>query len=78
MSTSNQLNFDPPGRDEIAKILKKLKTGKAASDIPPSFIKCAADSNEVMSELVKLYRLVWETEISCYMERNLKRKSHVS
>lgn len=60
--TSNQLNFDPPGRDEIAKILKKLKAGKAASDIPPSFIKCAADSNEVMSEIVKLYRLVWETK----------------
>ena len=60
--TSNQLNIDPPGRDEIAKILKKLKAGKAASDIPPSFIKCAADSNEVMSEIVKLYRLVWETK----------------
>ena len=42
--------------------MKGLHNKKAANDIPPSFIKCAAESNEFMTEIVKLYKMVWATK----------------
>ena len=44
------------------KILRKLKGGKSANDIPPAFIKCAIESEDMMKELLNLYGKVWETK----------------
>lgn len=62
LKPSNEINTKPPDKDEILAVLKGLHNKKAANDIPPSFIKCAAESNEFMTEIVKLYKMVWATK----------------
>ena len=57
------INVEPPTFSELEKILKKLKGGKSANDIIPAFIKCSLESEEMMYELLNLYKLVWETKI---------------
>ena len=64
LSTNPQrvINTNAPTILELKNILKKLKGGKSANDIPPVFLKCALDSEEMIQELVKLYKLVWQTK----------------
>lgn len=56
------VNVEPPTHSELLKILRKLKGGKSANDIPPAFIKCAIESEDMMKELLNLYGKVWETK----------------
>lgn len=60
--SSSKINFEPPEKEEILSIMKKLKNNKASNDISPSFIKCAAESDKVIKEIVKLYKLVWKSK----------------
>ena len=59
---SRIINVEPPTMSELTNILKKLKRGKSANDIAPAFIKCSLESNEMMEEILNLYRIVWETK----------------
>jgi len=60
LSTQN-LNILPPEEKEIIDIIKNLKERKSANEIPIAFIKCAIDNKDFVSEIVKLYQSVWET-----------------
>lgn len=55
------LNSDPPKKDEILDVLKKLKNGKAANDMPTIYLKYAIKCEAIVSELEKLYETVWRT-----------------
>ena len=60
---SRVINIEPPTMSELVNVLKKLKGGKSANDIAPAFIKCSLESNEMMEEILKLYKVVWETKV---------------
>ena len=51
----------PPSQDEIMKVIKKLKFGKSANDIPALFLKQVICCEDLMLEMTKMYELVWET-----------------
>jgi len=55
------LNTDPPKKDEILDVLKKLKNGKAANDMPTIYLKYAIKCEAIVLELEKLYEAVWHT-----------------
>ena len=40
-----------------------MKNGKAANDLPAIYLKSAIESPEVVDEIVKLYSIVWLTEL---------------
>ena len=52
----------PPEKKEIIDILKRLKNGKSSNDLQAIYLKTAIESNEVIEELVKLYKTVWMTK----------------
>ena len=54
-------NVEPPASDELITIIKKLKNGKAANDIPAEFIKAALSSKEFTAEMLSLYVEIWDT-----------------
>lgn len=62
ISTTCQINCNPPSKDEIICTLKQLKNGKSSNDIPAIYLKSAIDSIEVLNEMTKLYDAVWKTE----------------
>ena len=43
------------------KVIKKLKHGKSANDVPIAYIKCALEVNEFMDEMTLLYQSIWAT-----------------
>ena len=53
----------PPDLEELNDVIKKLKDGKSASDIPTAFIKHAMDNTEFAKEIVKLYETVWNHQV---------------
>ena len=53
----------PPSREEITNVIKKLKRGKSASDIPALYLKHVTSCEELMLELTKMYELVWQTKM---------------
>ena len=55
------INTNPPKQEEILDVLKKLKKGKAANDVPTIYLKYAIQCESVVLELEKLYELVWTT-----------------
>ena len=61
ISEKNKIDTSPPGKHELYLIIKKLKSGKAANDIPIEYMKCALENPLFLSEMVELYRTVWET-----------------
>ena len=50
-----------PNQQEVREVLMNLKHGKASNDIPVAYLKYAAQSEELIEEMVKLYSLVWDT-----------------
>ena len=56
-----EINVNPPKKEEILDVLKKLKKGKAANDVPTIYLKYAIQCESVILELEKLYELVWTT-----------------
>ena len=55
-----RLGIKIPDRTEITKIVRKLKGRKAATDIPPEFLKAAIESEAYSDALVSLYKKTWE------------------
>ena len=59
--TTDDINSGPPDEKEIIDVIRKLKDGKSASNVPSAFIKHALDCEEFKAEIVKLYGKIWET-----------------
>ena len=62
ISTRSDTRVGPPDELELISVIKKLKDGKSASDIPTTFIKHALGSRAFVIEIVKLYETIWETK----------------
>ena len=58
---TDDISTAPPNREEMQTTLKHLKNGKAANDIPGEYLKYAANSEELIDEMVSLYGTIWET-----------------
>ena len=56
-----EMNIDPPGIEELESIVKSLKNGKSANDVPAEFVKCAMECDEFKLEMVKLFQSIWKT-----------------
>ena len=60
-----EVNIDirtaPPDHQGVRAVLTHLKNGKAANDIPAAYLKYAAQSEELIDEMVRLYSIVWNT-----------------
>ena len=79
---TNGMTTMPPEKDEIETSMRRLKDGKAYNDIPAALLKYAADSKELVKEVTKLFKKVWEYKkvptiwghfrISCTLERLFK------
>ena len=63
--STNEIKTGPPDREELIATIKKLKNGKAANDIPADYIKCALSCDSMLTEMVKMYEKVWETNEYC-------------
>ena len=57
----NGIKTSSPDKDELRKVLKKLKNGKAANDIPAEFLKYAESSDEFINEMHSLFTSIWTT-----------------
>ena len=55
------INTEAPSKDEILSTIKKLKTNKAASDLPVAYLKYAVSCNCVLDEMKKLMDTIWMT-----------------
>ena len=62
ISTRSDTRVGSPDELELISVIKKLKDGKSASDIPTTFIKHALGSRAFVIEIVKLYGTIWETK----------------
>ena len=51
----------PPDHQEVREVLTHLKNGKSANDNPAAYLKYAAQSEELIDEMVRLYSIVWNT-----------------
>ena len=57
------IKISPPDKGEVLEVVKKLKDGKAANDIPTAFIKHATENEEFLNELTSLYETVWKYHV---------------
>ena len=57
----DSIKITPPDEVEIKNVLKRLKNGKSANDIPAEFFKYAKESPELIAEMMKLFSIIWET-----------------
>ena len=62
INVPTDFNSLPPEKYEIIETLRKIKNGKSSNDIPAEYLKSAIDSDEVIEEMCKLYRLIWLTK----------------
>ena len=61
--TTDGIKTGPPDMAELRTVIKKLKNGKSANDIPIDFIKHALDNNHFALMLLKMYHTVWSTNM---------------
>ena len=56
----NRVTIKIPDKAEIIRTIRKLKGRKAATDIPPEFLKAASESEAYCDALESLFKKVWE------------------
>ena len=60
-----EVNIDirtaPPDHQEVREVRTDQKNGIAANGIPAAYLKYAAQSEELIDEMVRLYSIVWNT-----------------
>ena len=56
-----KINVEPPTRAELIDVIKKLKNGKAATDVPAEFIKAAISIDAFTDAMLSLYVEIWST-----------------
>jgi len=44
-------------------VIKSLKGGKSASDLPTEYIKYAISNETVLQDIIKLFQDIWETKV---------------
>ena len=57
------IKIGPPGEDEIRNVIKKQKVGKAAIDVPMSYIKTSMGIKKFVEEMCDLYTTIWQTKM---------------
>lgn len=60
---SHHIKSGPPDLNELTTVIKKLKDGKSANDIPSVFIKHAIDNEKFAKEMVLLYNTVFQSHV---------------
>ena len=58
---NTEMNIDPPDIEELDSVVKSLKNGKSANDVPVEFVKCAMECDEFKLEMVQLFQSIWMT-----------------
>ena len=58
----SNISNGPPSKEELVSVIKGLKTGKSANDIPTAYIKCAMSCDLFLEEMLELYKTIWETK----------------
>ena len=58
---TDNIKTTAPEDEEIVNVLKKLKSGKASSDIPAEYYKYAVESPELIKEMKSLLKTIWST-----------------
>ena len=59
ISRENEIDCSVPTAEEIEKVLRKMRNGKAASDIPPELLKYGSYCPALVSELEKILAAIW-------------------
>ena len=52
----------PPDEEELRKVIKKMKCGKASCDVPMEYIKQSMSINEFATEMLNIYQTIWLTK----------------
>ena len=65
---AQELKSGPPDEKELLDVIRNLKNGKSSNDIPIEFIKYSLGSKDFISEMIKLFKSIWETNAipSCW------------
>ena len=61
ISSTQHINTNPPGQEEIVEVIKNLKCGKSSNDVPTAYVKHSLGCMEFIDEIVKLYQTIWLT-----------------
>ena len=57
------INTNPPGEDEIRRVIRKQKIGKATNDVPMAYVKHSMGVKVFVEEICKLYTTIWQTKM---------------
>jgi len=60
-NSNEPMNTRAPDANEILQVLRSLKKGKAATDLPVEYIKVAINNKKFLDETVELYQTIWNT-----------------
>ena len=65
---AQELKSGPPDEKELLDVIRNLKDGKSSNNIPIEFIKYSLGSKDFISEMIKLFKSIWETNAipSCW------------
>ena len=55
------METNPQDKEELRLTIDSLKKGRAANDIPTEYIQAAAENDNFLNEMVKLYEKIWQT-----------------
>ena len=56
-------NTLPPEKAELVSALKRLKNGKSSNDLPAIYLKSALESEDIINEILKLFKTIWVTKM---------------
>ena len=56
------INTGPPDEIELRRVIRKMISGKASSDVPMEYIKQSMCIDEFAKEMTKLYKTIWTTK----------------
>ena len=61
--TIDGIDTSAPKAEELLSVIKSLKGGKSASDLPTEYIKYAISNETVLQDIIKLFQDIWETKV---------------
>ena len=60
--TPGGVDTGPPNHAEILGVMKKLKRGKSANDVPAAYLKHLMEYDEFVNKMVHMYSTIWITK----------------
>ena len=51
-----------PKAEELLTVIKSLKGGKSANDLPTEYLKYDVSNENLLQDLVKMFQDIWETK----------------